>query len=184
MSVIAYFTTSPVVLMRRWDPSGGTTTTTTTIESLCTSAFYGVGSTLEEACCSPVITELFYNQVAIAPGDVGNPLYLYGCGDTLFTGYIDFGPYEVTNGIINYAPFVCPICPESCECFEIGGDSLLIYASWTDCCGNVYTDEPIQNGAKLCLRLDRGGNPIIQFSTSGDYTATGNACVCGQSCGR
>ena len=31
MSVIGYFTTSPVVLMRRWEPSGGTTTTTTTI---------------------------------------------------------------------------------------------------------------------------------------------------------
>ena len=30
MSVIGYFTTSPVVLMRRWEPSGGTTTTTTT----------------------------------------------------------------------------------------------------------------------------------------------------------
>ena len=32
MSVIGYFTTSPVVLMRRWEPSGGTTTTTTTID--------------------------------------------------------------------------------------------------------------------------------------------------------
>jgi hypothetical protein len=184
MSVIGYFTTSPVVLMRRSEPSGGTTTTTTTIESLCTSAFYGVGSTLEEACCSPVITELFYNQVAIAPGDVGNPLKETSCTGTLFTGYIDSGPYEVTNGIINYAPFVCPICPEPCECFEIVGDSLFIYASWTDCCGNVHIDESLENGAKLCLQLDRGGNPNITFSTSGSYIALGTTCVCGGSCGR
>lgn len=72
----------------------------------------------------------------------------------------------------------------SCECFEIGGSSLLIYADWTDCCGNEYISDPIQNGAKLCLQLDRGGNPNITFLSDGYYTATGNACVCGQSCGR
>lgn len=60
MSVIGYFTTSPVVLMRRWEPSGGTTTTTTTIDCnqvyeidvyaasggqcpLCTQCFVGIG---------------------------------------------------------------------------------------------------------------------------------------------
>ena len=174
MSVIGYFTTSPVVLMRRWEPL-----------QECTSDFYAVGSTAEEACCYPVITELFYNQGAIPPGDAGNPLYLYGCGNTLFTGYIDSGPYQVINGIINYGVIVvCPICPSSCECFEIWGPDLLVYASWTDCCGDVYTDEPIQSGAKLCLQLNRDGSPTIQFSTSGDYTATGDQCECGQSCGR
>lgn len=150
----------------------------------CTSAFYGVGYTDTEVCCSPVITQLFYNNGAISPGDAGNPLKLTSCTGTLFTGYIDSGPYPVTNGIINYTPIACPECPASCECFEIGGSSLLIYADWTDCCGNEYLNDPIQNGAKLCIQLDRSGNPRIQFASDGFYSALGTTCVCGQSCGR
>lgn len=150
----------------------------------CTSAFYGVGYTPEEVCCFPVIEQLFYNQGAISPGTAGNPLKLTSCTGTLFTGYIDSGPYQVTNGIINNTPIACPECPTSCECFEILGESLLIYADWTDCCGNEHLSEPIQNGAKLCIQLDRNGNPRIQFNASGEAIATGNPCVCGQSCGR
>ena len=160
--------------MRRWKP----------LQEECGSDYYLIGSTTEEVCCFPSMEKLYYNQGAIPPGDAGNPLYLYGCGDTLFTGYID-GPYQVTNGIIDYGTIiVCPICPQPCECFIIEGDGLLINASWTDCCENEESGF-IMNGERLCIKLNRDGSPRIQFNSSGAYyTATGNPCACGESCGR
>jgi hypothetical protein len=163
--------------MRRSEPSGGTTTTTTTIESLCTSAFYGVGYTVEEVCCSPLIEQLFYNQVAIAPGDAGNPLYLYGCGDTLFTGYIDSGPYPVTNGIINYIPIACPECPASCYCYNLVLEAFSTDYEYTDCCGERFSGNTSQ-GFTICCDAN---NP--PFASSGTWYQLG-PCNCGDVCGR